>query len=313
MKSSLDNIPFQLKVSDLDEAIADYTRRQGFRLDMIMPADNPSEALLSKGDSLVRLIVARESSAAASDTSWHPGRAGMEYRDLIPGRANGKLIASHIRIPAGGPVADYVHYHMIDFQLLYCRSGWVRVAYQDQGEPIMMQAGDCVLQPPGIRHRVLECSAGVEVIEVGLPAIHETWADHELALPTSTLDPERVFGGQLFLHHQHQQARWEPSASAFVKDLGVGKASRGAGDAWVWRAESGSKFLMPSVAGPRLIFVLAGVLQIDLPDSTRELRSDDCILLPEKSQATIHCLSESEILDIGINPTLMAQSVTTLD
>jgi quercetin dioxygenase-like cupin family protein len=43
-----------------------------------------------------------------------------------------------------------------------------------QGAPFVMRAGDCVLQPPGIKHRVLESSAGLEVIEVACPAEHET-------------------------------------------------------------------------------------------------------------------------------------------
>jgi quercetin dioxygenase-like cupin family protein len=40
--------------------------------------------------------------------------------------------------------------------MIYCHRGWVRVVYEDQGEPFVMHPGDCVLQPPGIRHRVLE-------------------------------------------------------------------------------------------------------------------------------------------------------------
>src|SRR5262245_23915123 len=34
--------------------------------------------------------------------AWHTGRAGMQYRDLIPGRLGGRYIASHIRITEGG-------------------------------------------------------------------------------------------------------------------------------------------------------------------------------------------------------------------
>ena len=71
----------------------------------------------------------------------------MEYRDLLPDRLGGRLIASHIRIRDGGPVPDYVHYHAIDFQLIYVRAGWVRVVYEDQGPPFVMHAGDCVVQP----------------------------------------------------------------------------------------------------------------------------------------------------------------------
>ena len=41
---------------------------------------------------------------------WALGRAGMLYRDLIPGNQGGYVIASHIRIVEGGPVPDFVHY-----------------------------------------------------------------------------------------------------------------------------------------------------------------------------------------------------------
>ena len=61
--------------------------------------------------------------------------------------------------------------------------GWVRLAYEGQGEPFILEAGDCVLQPPEIRHRVLESSAGAEVIELGSPAEHITMADHDMTLP----------------------------------------------------------------------------------------------------------------------------------
>ena len=80
--------------------------------------------------------------------SWGVGRAGMRYRDLIPGRLGGRIIASHIRIPGGGPVPDMVHFHSIGFQLIFCYRGWVKVVYEDQGPPFVLGAGDCVLQPP---------------------------------------------------------------------------------------------------------------------------------------------------------------------
>ena len=85
---------------------------------------------------------------ARHDTgAFDPGRAGMRYRDLLPSRQGGRFVASHIVIPDGGPVPDYVHYHRIRFQMIYCRRGWVRVVYEDQGPPFVMEPGDCVLQP----------------------------------------------------------------------------------------------------------------------------------------------------------------------
>ena len=46
----------------------------------------------------------------------------MRYRDLIP-RLGGRFIASHILIDQGGPVSDYVHFHSVRFQMIYCHNG----------------------------------------------------------------------------------------------------------------------------------------------------------------------------------------------
>ncbi len=142
--------------------------------------------------------------------SWVVGRAGMQYRDLIPGRLGGAVIASHIRIPKGGPVPDMVHFHDVAFQLIYCRRGWFDLVYEDQGPPFRLEAGDCVIQPPKIRHRVLESSDNGEVIELGVPAEHLTTIDHDLTLPTATLDAQRDFGGQRFRRHRRRDAAWAP-------------------------------------------------------------------------------------------------------
>jgi quercetin dioxygenase-like cupin family protein len=131
---------------------------------------------------------------------WVIGRAGMHYRDLVPSRLGGAMIASHIRIPQGGPVPDMVHFHKVGFQLIFCIRGWVDVVYEDQGPPIRLTPGDCVIQPPEIRHRVLEASDGLEVIEIGVPAEHVTEIDHRMALPTPDLRPDRRWRGQRFVH-----------------------------------------------------------------------------------------------------------------
>ena len=119
----------------------------------------------------------------ADQAPWIIGRAGMHYRDLIPDRLGGSIIASHIRIPDGGPVPDMVHYHTVGFQLIFCYRGWVDLVYEDQGDPFRLHAGNCVIQPPEIRHRVLYASDNIEVIEIGVPAEHVTTIDHEMELP----------------------------------------------------------------------------------------------------------------------------------
>lgn len=146
----------------------------------------------------------------ADQAPWIIGRAGMQYRDLIPDRLGGSIIASHIRIPDGGPVPDMVHYHTVGFQLIFCYRGWVDLVYEDQGEPFRLHAGNCVIQPPQIRHRVLFASDNIEVIEIGVPAEHVTTIDHDMTLPNGPANPERRFNGQRFVHHKAEAATWAP-------------------------------------------------------------------------------------------------------
>jgi quercetin dioxygenase-like cupin family protein len=194
------------------------------------------------------LIVSR-----LAEARWEVGRAEMLYRDLVPGRDGGRLIGSHIRIPAGGPVPDYVHFHTVEFQIIYCWRGWVRVVYEDQGPPFVLEPGDCVLQPPGIRHRVLECSPGLEVIEVASPAEHQTAADPALALPTAALRPERGFAGQRFHRHRAAAARWQHRGALDWRDLGMAEPTGGLVTAGVARARARAE-----LRGPLFAFVLAG-------------------------------------------------------
>jgi quercetin dioxygenase-like cupin family protein len=196
----------EVRCTNLDDELERH-RALGFRLDTVFPADAPVVMLLSRGAERVKLVCGDEPAAAtaivpelavARATEWHRGRAGMEYRDLIPGRLGGGLIASHIRVVAGGPVPDYVHYHDLAFQLIYCHRGWVRLVYEDQGEPFVLREGACVVQPPAIRHRVLESSPGLEVIELASPAVHPTHVEHALELPNGADD--REWAGQRFWH-----------------------------------------------------------------------------------------------------------------
>ena len=160
-------------------------------------------------------VVTRMPTGDSADEAFSEGRAGMRYRDLIPSRLGGRFIASHILIPHGGPVSDYVHFHNIRFQMIYCYRGWVRVAYEDQGEPMLMREGDCFLQPSTIRHRVLDASDRMQVIEIGCPAEHETWGDPESTLPTGLCLPDRGFGAE-----EHAAHRGVQEAEQFAGDAG---------------------------------------------------------------------------------------------
>ncbi|MBL8205271.1 MAG: cupin [Blastocatellia bacterium] len=301
-----------LTVPDLPEAMEYFTNRLGFRLAMILPADEPHTALLSGQGITLRL----EAQAAAQPETaqetfiisrlpmkeaWHEGRAGMQYRDLIPSRLGGRFIASHIRIPDGGPVADYVHYHKIRFQMIYCKTGWVRVVYEDQGPPFVLEAGDCVLQPPEIRHRVLEASPGLEVIEVSSPAIHETWVDHELQLPTSQVLPNRLFSGQRFVRHQAKEAQWLPwrSAGFEVRDTGIADATNGLATARVVRATTATQALVKGHTGEfQFIFVLAGEVAIDW--LSQPLQVGDSCVIPAQSEYNLQASAGAELMEVAL-------------
>jgi quercetin dioxygenase-like cupin family protein len=246
-------------------------------------------------------------------SSWGVGRAGMQYRDVIPGRQGGRFIASHIRIPDGGPVPDYVHYHKVRFQMIYCYRGWVRLVYEDQGEPFVLQAGDCVLQPPQIRHRVLECSDGLEVIEIGCPAEHETLAEHEIGLPTGRLQPERDFGGQRFVRHDAAKATWHswrvPGFAA--RDLGIGAATDGLAGARVVRpAGFGATQPVLTTHDAELVFafVLRGGVAFehgtgpgaDAP-ARHDLRAGDTVVVPPGlANRLVDWTTDLELLDVTL-------------
>jgi mannose-6-phosphate isomerase-like protein (cupin superfamily) len=220
----------------------------------------------------------------AGGEAWSEGRAGMLYRDLLPGRQGGRFIASHIAIPAGGPVPDYVHFHAVRFQMIYCRRGWVRVVYEDQGPPFALEAGDCVLQPPRIRHRVLESSPGLEVIELTSPAHHDTAVDHELALPNGRVDPGREFGGQRFTWHRAAGAAWRPWRDGFeARDLGIAEATGGLAGARVARPRPGAAPAPPSSHDAELVFafVLAGAAALECAGREPEsLAAGDAFAVP---------------------------------
>ncbi|MEZ4450158.1 MAG: hypothetical protein R3B09_11830 [Nannocystaceae bacterium] len=227
---------------------------------------------------------------ASGDARWGVGRAGMGYRDLIPGRLGGRFIASQIRIVDGGPVPDYVHFHRVRFQMIYCRRGWVRVVYEDQGPPFVMEAGDCVVQPPQIRHRVLESSAGLEVVELTCPAEHETHADPSTTLPNDVLRPERAFSGQRFVRHVAAAASWGPIAAGGyeARDLGIGGATEGLAGARVLRRVGPPTALPLAHAGElRFLFVLGGSASLARSGGAAAIDVDDAIVIPAGDDAAI--------------------------
>jgi quercetin dioxygenase-like cupin family protein len=225
----------------------------------------------------------------------------MLYRDLIPDRLGGRFIASHIAIPAGGPVADWVHFHKVAFQMIFCARGWVRVVYEDQGPPFVMQPGDCVLQPPRIRHRVLEASPGLEVVEIGCPALHETLADHDLALPTGRLDHGRDFGGQVFLRHVAAQARWTALDGGLeAQATGMAQATRGLAAVRVLRAGAGRGMTGVAAGELQFGFVLEGAAVLEHAGSHALGRADAFVIPPGKAFSLSEASEDIRLLEVTL-------------
>jgi quercetin dioxygenase-like cupin family protein len=291
----MERSPDELELACDDFAAAlDLLRRLGMRLDVIFPADDPHSATLSY-DGLSLRLTSRPGAApdaaalpefvpefvlTSAGTASEEGRAGMRYRDLIPGRLGRRYIASHITIPDGGPVADWVHFHRIALQLICVRRGWVRVVYEDQGEPFVMSAGDMVLQPPEIRHRVLESSPGLEVVEISCPALHETVADHDMALPNGRCDTARSFGGQRFVHHLAAGSPWILWHGAEAQLTGIGDAAGGLLEVRTLRRGPGPFSAFPPHDGELAFgFVLEGSARLDYRE-TYQLGPADAFVIP---------------------------------
>ena len=299
---------------DLNLAIDDL-KREGFRLDVIYPADDPQCAVLSSADEVA--LVATPDAAPLPDrlprfeaefvltragASSGEGRAGMLYRDLIPSRLGGRYIASHISIPEGGPVSDWVHYHRITLHMIYVRRGWVRVVYEDQGEPFRLREGDLVLQPPLIRHRVLESSPGLEVVEVSAPAIHATYADHELDLPNGS-NPGRVYGGQYFLHHVAADTPWTSADEGLAQDTQMDMASSGLAQVRTLRPRNGDNLSFGGHGGELVFgFVLDGSAVLDYRGLHEVGPADAFVIPPGQAWRLTHPSSDLRLLHVATAP-----------
>ena len=290
-----------LDVLDLSEAISDY-RSKGWNVQTIRPADDPYEATVRSPDGdTIRLrrtpiVVSR----AEDSDAGHTGRASMTYRDLIPGRWDGRFIASHIAVPNGGDIPDDVHYHDVTFQFLAVRTGWVDVLYEGQGETIRMNPGDIVLQPPGIRHRVLATSPGFDIIEIGCPADHLTNFDHEMALPNGVYG-DHAWGGQQFVFSTPGDFSegWDhPGFSS--DDSGIGAATNGIVEVRRVKTAQQSHVYESKPFEFRFIFVMDGDIDVTVTDgAVYHLTSGDSIALPPAAQATIAQGShEATLLDV---------------
>jgi mannose-6-phosphate isomerase-like protein (cupin superfamily) len=103
-------------------------------------------------------------------------RAYAKYRDLGVAEASQGLARAHvIRLigPCDPAEVSKLHFHDVDFQMVYVLKGWVKTYLEGQGETLMKE-GSSWTQPPRIRHLIMDYSDDVELLEVILPADFKT-------------------------------------------------------------------------------------------------------------------------------------------
>jgi hypothetical protein len=103
-------------------------------------------------------------------------RAYAQYRDLGIADASHGLARAHvIRLmgPCNPDEVSKLHYHDVEFQMVYVLKGWVKTYMEGVGETTF-QVGSAWTQPPKIKHLIMDYSDDVELLEVILPADFET-------------------------------------------------------------------------------------------------------------------------------------------
>jgi hypothetical protein len=103
-------------------------------------------------------------------------RAYAKYRDLGIADASHGLARAHvIRLigPCNPAEVSKLHFHDVEFQMVYVLKGWVKTYMEGHGETLMKQ-GSAWTQPPRIKHLIMDYSDDVELLEVILPADFET-------------------------------------------------------------------------------------------------------------------------------------------
>jgi Cupin domain len=97
------------------------------------------------------------------------------YRDLGIARATNGLAQAHVirMIKPFSPEMSERHHHNVEFQMAYVLKGWFSTEFEGHGVHVFKE-GSCWIQPPTIRHTVRGWSDDCELLEIIIPAEHET-------------------------------------------------------------------------------------------------------------------------------------------
>jgi hypothetical protein len=136
-------------------------------------ASAPAKKLLKKARPKQRVAISHH---REEDYKADGLRAYAQYRDLGIADASHGLARAHvIRLmgPCNPDEVSKLHYHDVEFQMVYVLKGWVKTYMEGVGETTF-QIGSSWTQPPKIKHLIMDYSDNVELLEVILPADFET-------------------------------------------------------------------------------------------------------------------------------------------
>jgi hypothetical protein len=161
-----------------------------------------------------------------------------------------------------------------------------------------------VIQPPTIRHRVLESGDNLEVIEIGYPAEHLTNADPATSLPNSEVNPDRVWEGQSFIRHIASEAKWQPlSTGVESTDTGIKLATNGLADVRAVKALADSQWAQETIKPLTFdfLFVLEGDAHVSTTqDGEHALVNGSSLVIPPGNAYTVNHDSQSQILKLAL-------------
>ncbi len=111
-------------------------------------------------------------------------REEFVYRDLgLADATHGDFHAHIIKAKHLDGGYNGMHRHHIDLQFLLVLKGWVRFAYEGQGE-VRYEQGDAVTVPGNKLHELLDYSEDLELLELTSPAVYATVRKDGSAMPT---------------------------------------------------------------------------------------------------------------------------------
>jgi len=125
----------------------------------------PGPLKLGERDTVLRLDTLE--STPWQDEGLLPGNA---YRELAVGAATaGRVGLRHLRATAAFDRETGWHWHDMDVHAVFVIRGHITFRYKDVPGEHVVRAGECITQPAGVPHNVVERSADLELIELTLP------------------------------------------------------------------------------------------------------------------------------------------------